>query len=78
MSAGPSRPTRADEGGRTQGVFFVDGSEGIERLTARLTRERTWPEALPEDLALFTGRNPDIDAYRPGLAAFGLRRVETL
>lgn len=59
-------------------VAFVDGSEGIARRTAWLTRERTWPEAVLEDVALFTGRNTDIGAYRPGLAAFGLHRVETL
>src|SRR4051812_49775927 len=59
-------------------VAFVDGGEGIARRTAWLTRERVWPEAPPQDLALFTGRGTDVEAYRPGLAAFGLHRIETL
>jgi glutamate racemase len=59
-------------------VAFVDGAEGIARRTAWLTRERAWPESPPEHLALFTGRGTDVAAYRPGLAAFGLERVEML
>ena len=59
-------------------VRFVDGKEGIARRTAWLTRERSWPDAPPEGIALFTGRGTDIEAYRPGLARFGLTRVETL
>jgi glutamate racemase len=62
----------------SQPVTFVDGSDGIARRTAWLTRERAWPDAPPEHLALFTGRNTDVDAYRSGLAAFGLGRIETL
>ena len=59
-------------------VTFVDGSEGIARRTAWLTRDRGWPDQPPRHLALFTGRGADLGAYRPGLAAFGLERVETL
>ena len=59
-------------------VSFVDGKEGIARRTAWLTRERSWPEAPGEGLALFTGRSTDVEAYRPGLARFGLSRVERL
>ena len=59
-------------------VAFVDGKEGIARRTAWLTRERAWPDAPGEGLALFTGRGTDIAAYRPGLARFGLARVERL
>jgi glutamate racemase len=62
----------------SQPVAFVDGSEGIARRTAWLTRGRAWPEEPPRHLALFTGRATDVEAYRPGLAGFGLRRVETL
>jgi glutamate racemase len=62
----------------SQPVAFVDGSEGIARRTAWLTRERTWPDAPPQHLALFTGRATDVEAYRPGLARFGLDRLETL
>lgn len=58
-------------------LAFVDGKEGIARRTAWLTRDRTWPAAPPEGIALFTGRQ-GADAYRPGLARFGLTRIETL
>ena len=61
-----------------QPVAFVDGKEGIARRTAWLTRERVWPDAPGEGVALFTGRGTDVDAYRPGLARFGLVRVERL
>ena len=59
-----------------QPVSFVDGKEGIARRTAWLTREREWPDAPPEGVALFTGRSSDAEAYRAGLAAFGLTRIE--
>ena len=59
-------------------VRFVDGKEGIARRTAWLTRDRSWPAEPPPGLAVFTGRDTDIDAYRPGLAAFGLGRIERL
>ena len=59
-------------------VAFVDGKEGIARRIAWLTRERAWPEAPGQGLALFTGRGTDVAAYRPGLARFGLGRVERL
>ena len=59
-------------------IAFVDGKEGIARRTAWLTRERAWPEAAPDGIALFTGRGTDVEAYRPGLARFGLTRIETL
>jgi glutamate racemase len=59
-------------------VRFVDGKEGIARRTAWLTRDHVWPEAVPEGRAVFTGRATDLDAYREGLARFGLTRVETL
>jgi glutamate racemase len=57
-------------------VSFVDGSEGIARRTAWLTRERAWSDALPEHRALFTGRGTDVEAYRAGFAAFGVTRVQ--
>jgi glutamate racemase len=61
-----------------QPVRFVDGKEGIARRTAWLTRERSWPETVPEGRAVFTARSTDVEAYRAGLARFGLTRVETL
>jgi glutamate racemase len=57
---------------------FVDGKEGIARRTAWLLRDREWPEETPEGIAVFTGRSTDLEAYRPGLAGFGLSQVVTL
>ena len=59
-------------------LVFVDGNEGIARRTAWLTREESWPDDPGEGVAVFTGRNLDGEAYRPGLAAFGLTRIEKL
>ena len=67
LAAASSRPVR-----------FLDGKEGIARRTAWLLRDRVWPEAAPEGVAVFTGRNTDIEAYCAGLARFGLSRVMTL
>ncbi|HEX8574238.1 MAG TPA: glutamate racemase [Allosphingosinicella sp.] len=59
-------------------VRFVDGKEGIARRTAWLTRDLQWPEAPAEGVALFTGRGTDVETYRPGLARYGLTRLERL
>jgi glutamate racemase len=59
-------------------VRFVDGKEGIARRTAWLTRHLAWPGEAPEGVALFTGRGTDVEAYRPGLAQYGLTRLERL
>jgi glutamate racemase len=59
-------------------VRFVDGKEGIARRTAWLLRDKEWPEAAPEGVALFTGRGTSLEAYRRGLAQFGLTRLVTL
>ena len=59
-------------------VRFVDGKEGIARRTSWLTRDLVWPEAASEGIALFTGRGTDVEAYRPGLARYGLTRIERL
>ena len=61
-----------------QPVELVDGKEGIARRTAWLTRERAWPAQAPDGVAVFTGRGTDLEAYRPGLARFGIGRVERL
>jgi glutamate racemase len=57
---------------------FVDGSQGIARRTAWLTRNQAWPDAAPEGLALFTSRSPTLEAYRPGFERFGLRLIDPL
>jgi glutamate racemase len=67
LAAASSRPVR-----------FVDGKEGIARRTAWLLRDTVRSGAAPEGIAVFTGRNTDLEAYRPGLARFGLTRVTTL
>jgi glutamate racemase len=59
-------------------VTFVDGKEGIARRTAFLTSGRSWPDSPGEGIALFTGRDTDIEAYRPGFARFGLTRLTRL
>ena len=59
-------------------LAFVDGSAGIARRTAWLARDFAWPEERQEDIAVFTSRLADVEAYRPGLGGFGLHRIETL
>lgn len=59
-------------------IRFVDGKEGIARRTAWLTRNLTWPGEASEGVALFTGRDTDVEAYRLGLAQYGLTRIERL
>jgi glutamate racemase len=59
-------------------LAFVDGSRGIARRTAWLLRDHRWPEAPGEGIAVFTGPADQAQAYRPGLAAFGLTRIESL
>jgi glutamate racemase len=59
-------------------VRFVDGKEGIARRTAWLTRHLAWPDRPTDGLALFTGRDTDLEAYRPGLLRYGLKRIERL
>ena len=61
-----------------QPLRFLDGSEGIARRTAWLTREHQWPAAPSQGVALFTATGPELEAYRPGLEAFGLELVEAL
>ncbi len=59
-------------------LAFVDGNEGIARRTAWLTRDTIWPDAPGEGIAVFTGRETDAEAYRAGLAGYGLTRIEKL
>jgi glutamate racemase len=59
-------------------VRFVDGKEGIARRTAWLTRHLEWPGESIKGVALFTGRDTDVEAYRAGLACYGLTRLERL
>ncbi|HKR25406.1 MAG TPA: glutamate racemase [Allosphingosinicella sp.] len=59
-------------------IAFVDGKEGIARRTQWLTRDRRWPESPSEGVAVFTGERAHAEAYRAGLAGFGLSRLEML
>ena len=59
-------------------LSFVDGKEGIARRVAYLTRDRVWPDAPGEGIALFTGRDTDIDAYRRAFVDYGFTRMERL
>ncbi|MGZ8999415.1 MAG: glutamate racemase [Allosphingosinicella sp.] len=59
-------------------LTFVDGNAGIARRTAWLARDMHWPSQDPQHLAVFTSRSADVEAYRPGMKAFGLNRIETL
>jgi glutamate racemase len=59
-------------------LVFVDGKEGIARRVAYLTRGIAWPSAPSEGIAIFTGRDTDVEPYRGGLARYGFTRIETL
>ncbi len=59
-------------------LAFVDGGAGIARRTAWLTRDQMWPDSPGEGIAVFTGPADRAEAYRQGLAAFGLTRIESL
>jgi len=57
-------------------LAFVDGNEGIARRTQWLARDFAWPDSAGEGTAVFTG--PGAEAYRAGLADYGLSRIEKL
>jgi glutamate racemase len=55
-------------------LTFVDGKEGIARRVAFLTRGVTWPDRPGEGIAVFTGRDTDLEPLRPALARYGFTR----
>ncbi|MDE8654389.1 glutamate racemase [Novosphingobium album (ex Liu et al. 2023)] len=57
------------------GVRFVHGAAGIARQIARLTQGQPFARAVP-DIALFTAAAPEIHAYAPALAQYGLSAIE--
>ena len=59
-------------------LAFVDGNAGIARRTAWLARDIVWPEAPFEGVAVFTGDAAAAEAYRAGLARFGLTCIDKL
>ena len=59
-------------------VRFVDGGPGIARRIAFLTQGQDWPADPGEGVAVFTHLGEREEALRPGLAARGFTRIETL
>ena len=59
-------------------LTFVDGSAGIARRIAYLTRDHEWPERAGPGRAVFTGAGAADDTLRPALARFGLAETESL
>lgn len=58
------------------GVALVDGAEGIARRVAVLTGDQHWSPGLADDIAIFTRAGQAL--YAPGLARYGLSRIELL
>jgi glutamate racemase len=59
-------------------LAFVDGSDGIARRIAYLTRDQQWPGAPTPGTAVFTASTNIPDALRASLAGFGLSKIEFL
>jgi len=59
-------------------LAFIDGSDGIARRIAWLTRDQSWPQSAGESVALFTARFDPEPALREALALYGLGRVDYL
>ena len=60
------------------GVVFVDGSEGIARRIAFLTRGQPWPDVQPPGIAVFTRVDDDVLALGPALKARGFPTIALL
>lgn len=58
-------------------VSFIDGSGGIARRIAHLTKGQAFRREQP-DIAVFTGADGQIARLRPTLARYGLERAEIL
>jgi glutamate racemase len=59
-------------------ITFVDGSDGIGRRVAHLTKGQVWPAAPTPGIFVTTGSLEAMEPYRPHLAAFGLTDFATL
>ncbi len=57
---------------------FVHGGPGIARRVAFLTRDRIWPEAAPEGLAIFTAGKACSRGLKENLRRFGLGILDRL
>ena len=69
-------PELAAAAGRA--IAFVDGSAGIARRVAHLTRDDDWPDWPREGIAVFTRLGPDEQALAPSLARYGLGMLQEL
>ncbi|MCM8731482.1 glutamate racemase [Hephaestia sp. GCM10023244] len=58
-------------------VRFIDGSDGIARRIAALTEGQEWPESRG-GIAVFTRRDPSLQALAPALESRGLDRIVSL
>ncbi|HEX7822373.1 MAG TPA: glutamate racemase [Sphingobium sp.] len=59
-------------------LTFLHGGEGIARRIAYLNRDAPWPTSATPGTAVFTRRDPDVEALRPGLIPFGLHHIDYL
>jgi glutamate racemase len=59
------------------GLNWIDGSAGIARRVAWLTREQPWPAKAPPGIFVATGARPR-EALLSSLASFGLDEVQRL
>lgn len=59
-------------------IAFVDGSAGIARRIAHLTRDEDWPDWPREGIAVFTRLAPEEQALAPSLARYGLGMLQEL
>ncbi|MCE7797542.1 glutamate racemase [Sphingobium sufflavum] len=59
-------------------LAFLHGGDGIARRIAHLNGDNPWPATATPGTAVFTKNDPDVAALRPGLAQFGLERIEFL
>lgn len=58
------------------GTAFIDGSEGIARRIAYLTKGQDWPATPPPGKAIFTAAPPE--GLKIALKGFGLTNIHTL
>jgi len=59
-------------------VSFVDGSAGIARRVAYLTKEQQWLSVAPPGIAVFTRFDEAVEALAPALTAYGFSEMVSL
>ena len=68
----------ARELGHDRKIAFVDGSDGIARRVAHLTKDHIWPEVVRPGIFVTTGTLDDISPYAPQLTKFRLSEHQSL